>query len=375
MSIIHIGLDVHSNSISASCYNAETNTFSLETKFVPTSSNFANYIRRVRQAYPDAEIKAGYEAGCLGFVPFRTLSDLGVLCDVIAPTSILSAKRKVKTDKIDARYIARTLAYSTYSPVYVPTPEQDEIRAFQHMRDDMADSLKRIKQKINAFCLLRGLHFAGTKTKWTQAHIAWLKSLSLPPTLQMTLDEYLEELFHYMDKVARLDAKIEEFAKLAPLADAIGKMRCFKGIETHCAMTLVTELGDFNRFRKGEGLTGYVGITPGEHSSGKSVVHTSMTKAGNARVRKVLIEIAQKYGVGKIGYKSKKLKARQQGQSAETIGFADRAVEKLMRKWKEMERRGKNTNVIKCAIARRLLEYIWALLTGRTEFRAQRAGA
>lgn len=372
MSIIHIGLDVHSNSISASCYNAESNTFSLETKFIPTSSNFANYIRRVRQTYPDADIKAGYEAGCLGFVPFHTLSDLGVLCDVIAPTSILSAKSKVKTDKIDARYIAKTLAYGTYSPVYVPTPEQDEIKAFQHMRDDMVDSLKRIKQKINAFCLLRGLHFTGTKTKWTQAHIAWLKSLSLPAVLQMTLDEYLEELFHYMDKVARLDSQVEKFAKPSPFADAIGKMRCFRGIDTQYAMGLVTEIGDFNRFRTAEGIAGYVGITPGEHSSGKSVVHTSITNAGNARVRKILIEIAQKYGVGKIGYKPKKLKARQVGQSVETIEFADRAVGKLMRKWKEMERRGKNANVIKCAIARRLLAYIWALLTGRTELRVKK---
>lgn len=370
MSLIYIGLDVHCESFSAICFNSESNTYSLPTSFSPTSCNLANYIRRVRSFFPNADLKVGYEAGCLGFVPFHMLEDLGVSCDVMAPSSIFAPKHRTKTDSIDAKLIARTLAYGSYKPIYIPTAQEEEIRHFIHMREDFVGEFKRTKQRILAFCALHGIQFTGTKTKWTQKHIAWLRSLHLTPVNQMTLDEYMESFFHLTDKISRIDAQLEKFAQLPEFAWAVDRLCCFKGIKTCQAMTIVTELGDLRRFPSARALYSYVGLVPSEYSSGGSVNKGSITKAGNYRVRRSLVEAAQKYGVGTIGYKSKALKARQKGHSQAVIGFADRASHKLMKAWKELSQRGKPNNVIKCAIARKLLGFIWALLTDRIEPRA-----
>lgn len=370
-SIVHIGLDVHTDSVTAVAFLPESNLYTFSHTFAPTQHNFEKYVQKIRTAYPNYIIKAGYEAGCLGFVPFHMLNNLGVLCDVIAPTSILADKSKVKTDKRDARFIATTLAHGTYKPVYIPTPFEHEVRAYLHMREDVSHRFKMIKQQINSFCVHNGLNFDGTKTKWTRAHITWLKKLVLSPLLQETLNEYLEELFHAQDKLARIDENIQKLAAFPELQESIGKYRCFKGIDTLFAMTIRTELGDLNRFKSAAAICAYVGLIPSEHSSNKSVNRMGITKAGNSRVRKALIEAAQKYGQGAIGRKSKKLRARQEGQSAEVIGFTDRVSQRLSKKYREMSLRGKSNNVIKVAIARRLLEYIWALETGRTEPRAK----
>lgn len=370
MSVIYLGLDVHCNSFSAVCFNPESNTYSLPTSFAPTSCNMANYIRRVRSFFPNADLKVGYEAGCLGFVPFHILQDLGVSCDVMAPSSIFAPKHKVKTDKVDAKLIARTLAYGSYKPIYIPTVKEEEIRHFLHMREDFVGEFKRIKQRILSFCALHGLTFTGTKTRWTQKHISWLKALCLTPVNQITIDEYLESFFHLKDKIERIDAQMEIFAQLPEFAQSVQLLCCLKGIRTCQAMTIITELGDLHRFPSSRAIYSYVGLTPSEHSSGGSINKGAITKAGNYRVRRALIEAAQKYGSGTMGYKSKTLKARQKVQSTAVIGFADRVTRKLMQAWKDMERKGKNSNVIKCAIGRKLLGSIWALLTGRIEPRA-----
>ncbi|PEO51836.1 transposase, partial [Bacillus toyonensis] len=104
-------------------------------------------------------------------------------------------------------------------------------------------------------------------------------------------------------------------------------------------------------------------LTPSESSSGEKINRSSITKQGNSTVRSRLLECANALVKGTIGLKSKRVKARQKGQRSDVISYADRAVERLQRKYHRMMYQGKPRNVAITAIARKLGCFIWGLET------------
>ena len=160
-----------------------------------------------------------------------------------------------------------------------------------------------------------------------------------------------------------MDKRIEEFAMQEKYAENVKKLICFLGIKIHTALSLIVETGDFRRFKKGNMYACFLGLTPGEDSSSDSVNRLSITKAGNSHLRKLLIESAQGLSRGKPGYKSKNLKARQAGNETNVIVYADKANDRLRRKYHRMIAEGKNTNVAKTAIARELACFVWGMMT------------
>lgn len=120
--------------------------------------------------------------------------------------------KSIKTDKRDAKNIEKCLAFNLYSPVYVPTAEDDAIKEYIRMRDSVKTDLKRTKQQIIAFCTRNGFHYAG-KTRWTQAYFKWLDSLVFENMLyKETFREYLALYYTLDEKIAVYDARIEELA-------------------------------------------------------------------------------------------------------------------------------------------------------------------
>ena len=145
----------------------------------------------------------------------------------------------------------------------------------------------------------------------------------------------------------------------------VHKLSCFIGVKTVTALAVLTEIGDFKRFSSARHFASYIGLTPGEDSSGGEQNHLGITKAGNRHVRCLLIEAAQSYCRGQIGFKSKALKARQDGNDPEVIAYADKANERLRRKYYRMVlKNNKKTNVAKTAVARELACFMWGMLTG-----------
>lgn len=129
------------------------------------------------------------------------------------------------------------------------------------------------------------------------------------------------------------------------------------------------ETGDFTRFSRADCFASYLGLTPGEQSSGETIRRGGITKAGNKELRRLLVEAAQSIGRGRIGYKSKALKARQKGNDSKVIAYADRANERLRRKFYRMTRQGKKYNVAITAIARELACFIWGMMTNHLDVR------
>ncbi len=177
--------------------------------------------------------------------------------------------------------------------------------------------------------------------------------------LQETLDEYFLTYQNLTDKLGHLDKRIEELSSLPRYKEKVKKLTCFLGVKTRTALATIVEISDFNRFAKAEKYASYLGLVPGEDSSGDKQKRLKITKSGNTHVRRLMVEVAQSYGRGQVGYKSKALKSRQDGNTPETIAYADRANERLRRRYYKLISRGMKRNVAITAIARELSCFMW----------------
>ena len=365
-SIIYIGLDVHKESHTICIYR----TCDDEVKFVQRIKSddkmVLKYIEQLRREYgEDAEFICGYEAGPLGYKLYHELNNCGIACIIMAPHTLgVKNNNGVKTDKNDAKNIARSLAFRLYSEVHVPTAEDEEVREYIRMRDDKKTALKKVKQQILAFVLRQGYRYeAGSY--WTIAHVKWLRSLEFDGLLQEVMSEYLITYDYLMSKLDRIDARIEELASGERYAENVSKLKCLIGVKTYTALSVLVETGDFRRFKNPNQYASFLGLVPSEDSSGGTVKQGSITKAGNKVLRRLLIESSQSYARGTIGHKSKELNRRQRGNSPEVIAYADKANERLRRKFYRLVlKNNKARNKAVTAVARELSCFMWGLMTG-----------
>lgn len=369
--IVYVGLDVHKDSISACCFTKGNETFSGEVRIEPTAGAVVKYLNKMRRAAfaEGTEFIVAYEAGGAGYSLYRALKDKDVDCIILAPTTMKRTiqEEKMKTDKRDARMIARCLAYGMASQVTPLSEEDESVRDYIRMRDDHKKELKRVKQEIIAFCRRKGLEYTETKSYWTQAHVKWLDNVDLREIDRASLDEYMITYRYLQDRISTMDGEIAKLAQRASYAELVADLRCLAGIDTHVALALVSEIGDFKRFAKPMHLASFLGLVPAEYSSGASQNKGGLTKAGNSHLRRLLLEAANcGYSARSTpGAKSKALKDRQEGRSSKVIAYADRANMRLRKRARRMVvKEGKNANVVKAAIARELACFIWGIATG-----------
>ena len=365
-SILYVGMDVHKEDYTLCCYSFEEDELQYKQTIVPDYKMILRYLEQIRKKYPsEVEFVCGYEAGCLGYTLYHQLTNHGVKCVILAPTTMaITNNNRVKTDKRDAGNIARCLAFHTYSEVCIPTAADETVKEYMRMRNDQKKALKVIKQQTLAFVLRHGYRFVEGKNYWTIKHVTWLKSLNLGGVLQESLEEYLVTYEYLTNKIERLDKRIEELAADERYQEKVKKLSCLIGVKTHTALSSIVEIGDFNRFAKPEKLAAFLGLVPSEDSSGGKQYRGGITKAGNSHVRKLLVEAAQSYTRGAIGHKSKDLKRRQSGNTPQVIAYADRANERLRRKFYRMTlKNGAERNVAATAIARELACFMWGLMT------------
>ena len=365
---VYVGMDVHKESFTLACYTNEKEEAEYVQRTEGHYSKVISYLEAMRFHYgDDVTFICGYEAGCLGYTLYHQLTNHHVRCIILAPTSmpVQQGKKKVKTDKRDARKIAKCLAHHDYSAVHIPTAKDEETKEFLRMRDDHKQALKKIKQQILAFCLRHNLRYSDGSKHWTRMHLQWLRGLNPGLLYKEILDEYLVTYFTLVDKLDRLDKRIEELASDEEYFENVHKLSCFLGIKNQSALSVITETGDFKRFANAQQYASYLGLVPGEDSSGEDQTRLGITKAGNRHLRCLLIEAAQSYSRGQIGHKSKDLKARQIGNLPEVIAYADKANERLRRRYYRMVlRQNKRHTVAKTAIARELACFIWGMMTG-----------
>lgn len=373
--ILKIGMDVHSTNYTLCAMEpvigADDRIFA-NIKVTADYKNILMFIANLKVKLglnDEYDIECGYEAGCLGYSLYNQLTAAGIKCVILAPTTMLTPQGvRIKTDARDAVMIAQCLSYGGYHAVYIPTEEDDSVKEYLRMRDDHKLALKKVKQQINAFCLRHGYYYE--KTKWTIAHLKWLKGLDISGLYKETLNEYMASYDEQTAKIERFDQRIEELASQERYQEKVKRLGCFLGVKTHTALSLIVETGDFERFAKGNTYAAYLGLAPGENSSNEKIRRLGITKAGNGHLRQLLIEAAGGICKGAVGHKSKELRRRQNGNTAEVIAYADKANTRLRSRYYKFIRRGKKRNVAVAAIARELACFVWGMMTDNISIKA-----
>ncbi len=362
-SLIYVGMDVHKESIAIAVLRDNCKNVEFEKQMKNEPRQIKKFFKRLIEK--GESIIATYEAGPTGFVLYRLLEEMGITCYVAAP-SLLPRKPgdRIKTDKRDAIMLAKVLRNQEIVPVYVPTRSDESVRDYLRMCNDMRSDLKRLKQRILQFLLRIGKKYDNTGRKyWTGSHRIWLKSLQFKEELnKLIFDEYYTAILEQEAKIKRFKEKIEEISLESRYTEKVSQLRCFKGIDTLTALTFIAEIGDFRRFRKAHEFMAYLGLVPSEYSSGEKRRVGGITKAGNSRLRKLLIESSWHY---RYYSPSKRLIMRRKGQSSETIAYADKAGRRLSKKYSKLIQRGKIPQKTVTAVARELSGFIWGMMIGK----------
>lgn len=362
-SITHAAMDTHKKEHVVALAYADTGEIEV-FKVLNTVKQIKKMVKRVQRKAP-GPVRFCYEAGVCGFVLKRRIESLGSDCMVIAP-SLVPVKKgdRVKTDRRDAQKLLGQFIAGQLTEVYPPTPEQEAAREITRCREAAREDLTRARHQLLKFLTRHGYIYADGN-HWTGKHMAWLRSLQFDfSDLEDVFNSYHMQLEHCRQRLATQTKEVEALAERPEYKEAVGRLRCLRGVETLTAITLLTELFEFGRFDSPRRLMAYLGLVPSEFSSGEKRRSGAITKTGNRRVRRLLIESAWHYrhrpAVGKT------LKRRRQGQSQWAVDVADRAMQRLHKRFRRLSERGKLSHKVVVAVARELAGFIWALLHGRT---------
>lgn len=358
-----VGLDAHKKTIQVALL-APGSRIAVEWEIQNESAAVRRLGKRLLKEGA-SRVRACYEAGPCGYALQRQLRELNIDCQVIAPSLIpIKPGEHIKTDRRDARKLAELLRADLLTEVHPPTPEEEAIRDLCRAREDAKEDLLRSRHRLTKMLLRRGIIWPSGRKAWTQSHREWLRSLVFErESDRAVIDDYLLALEQVEGRVRTLEARLEAVSQAEPYREPVAWLRCFRGIDTVTAMTIVAELHDFRRFTSPRGLMSYLGLVPKEHSSGESRHRGSITKAGNNHVRRVLIETAWHYrhphaiGAG--------LRKRREGQPARVIAIADKAAQRLYQRFYRLGARGKPGCRIVVAVARELTGFLWSILYPR----------
>jgi transposase len=301
-----------------------------------------------------------YEAGPTGYGLYRTITELGQSCIVVAPSLIPTRPGdQVKTNRRDAEGLARAHRAGDLTAVWVPDAQHEAIRDLVRAREAAVRDYRAKRQQVTSFLLRHGRHFPGRKA-WSKAHARWLAQQKFDSHAHyLVLQESLGGVRDARERLARLEAGIRELATgwtLGPVVDAIQALR---GIEFVAAATIVAEIGDFSRFQNPRQLMGYLGLVPSEHSTGDSVRRGGITKAGNGAARRMLVECAWHYRhPARVGV-AKQRKTATLPKSV--VDIAWKAQTRLCSRYRALTGRGKKPSVAVTAIAREMAAFVWAI--------------
>jgi transposase len=316
-------------------------------------------VKKLEREAP-ASVRVFYEAGPCGFALQRKLTTARIACDVVAPALIpRKPGERVKTNRRDARKLAELGRAGLLTEVRPPTLDEEAVRDLARARDDAREDLQRCRHRLGKLLLRRGLYYPGRN--WTRAHREWIASLTWTHAAERAVvDDYLLAIDHTEARLLELDARLVEIAGTEPYREPVAWLRCFRGIDTLTAILILAELHNLRRFPSAPALMAYLGLVPGEDSSGEQQRRGRITRTGNALVRRLLVEVAWHYqhrpGIGVA------LARRRKGQPGRVIAIADRAQQRLCRRFRKLAAEHKPPPKIAVAIARELAGFVWAAL-------------
>lgn len=356
--LTHIGLDVHKDSIAVAVLRPGGSE--LDERVIP---NTPEAIRKLLRRHRDpASVRVCYEAGPTGYDTHRLITSAGYPCDVIAPSLIpRRSGARVKTDRIDARNLARLHRAGELVCVRVPTSAEEALRDLIRVREEVKCDRRVARQRIRSFLARYGKRYPQPCDKWSHRFEVWARALRFDEPLAQEAFAHLLAAYFVRDaQLSEMGRRIEELAAAEPLAASVTRLGALRGIAVLSGATIAAETCDFHRFADAGSYMAFTGLTPSEHSSGASRHQGSITKTGNSHIRRVLVEAAWAYRHAPAV--RGKLRVRLAGQSPEVAAYSWAAQCRLHGTFRKISaRKGAHTAVV--ATARELAGFVWGLMT------------
>jgi transposase len=355
-----VGLDVHAETIAVAVAESGGEVRSLGV--IP--NRLESVGRLIRKLGQPEHLRACYEAGPTGYTLYWQLTQMGVTCEVVAPSLVpVKAGDRVKTDRRDAERLARCYRAGDLTAVWVPDAAHEALRDLVRAREAAKADQLRARHRLSKFLLRHGRRPAEGVKAWTLKHWEWVKSRVNfeQPAQVATFIDYVHEVEHAAARIQRLEQAIDAVVETVPprMRAVIQGLQVLRGVAQVSAVTMVAELGEISRFAHARQLMGYSGAVSREHSSGARIRRGAISKAGNAHLRRVVIEAAWSYrhrpSIGKA------LAARQRGQSEAVKEIAWKAQHRLCHRYRKLMAAGKTKQQVVTAIGRELLGFIWAI--------------
>lgn len=355
-----VGLDVHAQTIAVAVAEVGGELRSLGV--IP--NNAESVSKLIRKLGKPEQLRVCYEAGPTGYVLYWQLTKLGVRCEVVAPTLIpVKAGDRVKTDRRDAEKLARCYRGGDLTAVWVPDAQHEALRDLVRAREGAKQDQLRARHRLGKFLLRQGRRAAAGTKAWTGQYLKWVKEQVHfeQPAQEATLLDYLHEVEHAGERIQRLERSIDTAIETVPpkMRAVIAGLQSLRGIAKISAVSIVAELGEIARFAQPRQLMGYSGAVSREHSSGGRVQRGSISKAGNAHLRRIVVEAAWSYrhrpSIGAA------LAKRQKDTSEEVKEIAWKAQHRLHARYSKLCAKGKTKQKVVTAVGRELLGFIWAI--------------
>lgn len=355
----HVGLDVHATSHDVAVAESGCEEVRYYGQIPGTPEAVDKLLRKL--GGEGVELRVCYEAGPTGYGLARHLLARGISCRVVAPGLIpRKAGERVKTNRLDAQRLARLSRAEELTFVHVPDPGDEAIRDLVRARTAAVEDLRRQRQRLLGLFLRQGRRYPGKGRNWTRAHMAFMASMEWEREEHHFLcQEMLQAIDTEQARVDRFTAALERRLAGWRWAKVVAALRCLRGFDTVSAMTMVAEVGDFSRFESPEKLSAYLGLVPGEESTGSRRIQGAITKTGNDACRRTLVEAAHHYRCAPaVGAQ---LRGRQEGQPEVVVAHAWQAQVRLCGRFAHLKSQHKKTVVVVTAVARELAGFVWAV--------------
>jgi transposase len=278
----------------------------------------------------------------------------------VAP--VLIPKRagdRVKTNRRDAVTLARLHRAGELTGVWVPDAVHEAIRDLVRAREAAMEDLRRKRQQLLSFLLRHGRIYSGGG-HWTLAHQRWLARQSFDhPAQQIVFQEGINAIDDAAQRLRRLEAQVATIVPTWSLAPLVQAYQAMRGASFLVAVTFAAEIGDIRRFETPRQLMSFLGLVPGERSTGEHVRRQGLTLAGNRRARRALIEAAWTYRYP--ARVSETLRPRLEGVSKQVRDIAWKGQVRLCARYRRLSAAGKKLPIVVAAIAREMAAFLWAI--------------
>lgn len=359
IAVKYVGLDVSKSKIAVACADEGRSEARYWGSIEHSKASVAKLMQQLKRE--DVQLNVCYESGPTGYVLYRWLLELDIHCNVVAPSLIPKKPgERVKTDKRDAIRLAQLYRAGELTSVYVPSPEDEAFRDLVRSREDAKEDLNRHKQRLGKLLLRLQLSDPKGSKPGTSKYEEWLDTLRFNDDCQrLAFQEYRQAIFETKERIKRFEQELEKQALDSKQAPLIQAFQALRGVALVTASTLSSEIASIARFAQPTSFMSYCGLVPSEYSSGDSRWQGRITKAGNAHLRRVLVEAAWSYRYSPAI--RRKMGERIAGLPPQIQAIAWTAQNRLNKKYKSMMYKGKHKGCIVTAIARELAGFAWAI--------------